>query len=311
MSGLHWVGALDTTQQSQVRALVDAATGADGVAPVSEHVLLSLPTESKHLLATDGDVITGYANLSAGPPTAELVVHPEHRRHGLGTALITEILGTEVVGSDPTVQVWAHGNGVAAQAVARRLGLVSRRELCQMRLDLATVELPKVIAPEGVRLRTYEPETDDAAVLAVNNAAFAWHPEQGGWGERELAERRAEPWFDAEGFFLAVDDRAELLGFHWTKVHPPEGADPALGEVYVVGVSPQAQGRGLGRVLTLAGLHHLRSRGLGSVLLYVEADNTAAVHTYTKLGFRQYHVDVAYGCVVDRDVMGAGTTRPS
>jgi len=27
----------------------------------------------------------------------------------------------------------------------------------------------------------------------------------------------------------------------------------------------------------------------------VESDNTAAVHTYTKLGFTKYHVDVAYG----------------
>lgn len=288
MSWTGWVPALDATQQSQVRVLLAAATSVDGVAPVSEQVLLSLPTHAQHLLATDGDVVTGYANLSADPPMAELAVHPEHRRHGVGTALTTAVLG-------PQVQVWAHGNGVAAQGLARRLGLVSCRELWQMRLDLATVALSEVIPPEGVRLRTYVPEVDDAAVLSVNNAAFAWHPEQGGWGERELAERRAEPWFDAKGFFLAVDDREELLGFHWTKVHPPEGADPALGEVYVVGVSPQAQGRGLGRVLTLAGLHHLRSLGLTTVLLYVEGDNTAAVHTYTKLGFTKYHVDVAYG----------------
>lgn len=290
MSQPGWVSVLDAAQQEQVRALVTAATEVDGVAPVSEQVLLALAEEGQHLLATDGRVITGYAQLSAEPSTAEVVVAPAHRRHGTGSALVAQVLR-----ADPDARVWAHGNGVAAQGLARRLGLVSRRELWQMRLDLNRVELPEAVVPQGVRLRGYEPVADDDAVLAVNNAAFAWHPEQGGWGADELAQRRGEAWFDAEGFFLAVDDDDRLLGFHWTKVHPPEGSDPALGEVYIVGVSPQAQGRGLGRVLTLVGLHHLRAAGLSTVLLYVESDNTAAVHTYEKLGFTKYHVDVAYG----------------
>ena len=290
MSQPGWVSVLDAAQQAKVRALVTAATEVDGVAPVSEQVLLALAEEGQHLLATDGSVITGYAPLSAEPSTAEVVVAPAHRRHGTGSALVAQVLR-----ADPDARVWAHGNGVAAQGLARWLGLVSRRELWQMRLDLNRVELPEAVVPQGVRLRGYEPVADDDAVLAVNNAAFAWHPEQGGWGADELAQRRGEAWFDAEGFFLAVDNDDRLLGFHWTKVHPPEGSDPALGEVYIVAVSPQAQGRGLGRVLTLVGLHHLCAAGLSTVLLYVESDNTAAVHTYTKLGFTKYHVDVAYG----------------
>ena len=44
----------------------------------------------------------------------------------------------------------------------------------------------------------------------------------------------------------------------------------------------------------LGGLHYLRGRELDQIMLYVEADNTAAVHTYTKLGFANYHVDAAY-----------------
>ncbi len=285
-----WGSVLDAAQQARVRQLVAAATEVDGVAPVSEQVLLALAEEGQHLLATDGSVITGYAQLSVDGLSAEVVVAPQHRRHGTGSTLVAQVLR-----ADPDARVWAHGNGVAAQGLARRLGLVSRRELWQMRLDLDDAQLAEVVVPQGIRLRTYLPEVDDDAVLAVNNAAFAWHPEQGGWGADELAQRRGEAWFDAEGFFLAVDDDDRLLGFHWTKVHPPEGSDPALGEVYIVGVSPQAQGRGLGRTLTLVGLHHLRSKDLPTALLYVESDNTAAVHTYTKLGFTKYHVDVAYG----------------
>jgi mycothiol synthase len=77
--------------------------------------------------------------------------------------------------------------------------------------------------------------------------------------------------------------------------------DPPLGEVYVVGIDPAAQGRGLGRLLTLAGLHYLRDRGLGAVLLYTEADNAAAVHTYTRLGFAVAHVDAAYAAGASGD----------
>jgi mycothiol synthase len=153
-------------------------------------------------------------------------------------------------------------------------------------------ELPPVKVSDGVRLRTYEGSGDDAELLRVNNAAFSWHPEQGGWSDADIAERRGESWFDPQGLFLAVDDQTgKLLGFHWTKVHGPE-----LGEVYVVGVDPEAQGRGLGATLTLAGLHHLADRlgPLAEVTLYVEADNSAAVKTYERLDFRVFAADVAY-----------------
>ena len=197
-------------------------------------------------------------------------------------------------GGDGT-RVWAHGNLEPARATAAALGLVVVRELLQMRRPLT--DLPPVPAPDGVRITTYSGSADDAELLRVNNAAFAWHPEQGGWTEADIAERRGEPWFDPDGLFMAVDEQTgKLLGFHWTKVH---NAD--LGEVYVVGVDPAAQGRGLGATLTLVGLHHLAERLTGSsqptVMLYVEADNSAAVNTYRRLGFEVYSVDAAYAAV--------------
>jgi mycothiol synthase len=89
----------------------------------------------------------------------------------------------------------------------------------------------------------------------------------------------AEPWFDPAGLLVATDgDR--LLGFHWTKQH-----SPGIGEVYVVGIDPAAQGRGLGKLLTLAGLHHLTDKGVSEILLYVESDNAPAIAVYKSLGF--------------------------
>ncbi len=65
-------------------------------------------------------------------------------------------------------------------------------------------------------------------------------------------------------------------------------------EVYVVGVDPDAQGLGLGRTLTLVGLHHLRSVGMDQIMLYVDESNVAAVRLYESLGFTRYAVDVMY-----------------
>lgn len=279
---ISWRTGLAVSDQQRIIALIDAATATDGVAPVGDQVLRELARDdTRHLLALDDDELTGYLNLASG--MAELVVHPAARRRGIGTELVRTGLAA---GGDDT-RVWAHGNLEPARALAASLGLVPKRELLQMRRGLA--DLPPVPTVDG--LRTYAGPSDDAELLRVNNAAFSWHPEQGGWTEADIAERRAEGWFDAAGLFL-IFDGPTLLGFHWTKVHSPE-----LGEVYVVGVDPAAQGRGLGAPLTLVGLHHLAQR-LGpqaDVTLYVEGDNAAAVKTYRRLGFEVFSADVAYG----------------
>jgi mycothiol synthase len=289
-----WRTGLDEDEQRQIRELIAAAKRADGVAPVGDQVLRELPHDrTRHLLAVDGSQVVGYLNLTADPPMAELVVHPDARRRGVGSAMART--GLSEGGDD--ARIWAHGNLEPARATAAALGLVTVRELLQMRRPLA--DLPPVSVPDGVRITTYSGPPDDAELLRVNNAAFAWHPEQGGWTEAELAERRSEPWFDPAGIFLAVDEQTgTLLGFHWTKVHAaPRGEVHAadLGEVYVVGVDPAAQGRRLGGALTLIGLHHLADRlPGGAVMLYVEADNSAAVKTYQRLGFEVFSVDAAY-----------------
>lgn len=291
MTEIGWRTGLSDDEQSRIRELIEAATAADGVVPVGEQVLRELPHDrTRHLVARDGEGIVGYLNLAAGDESAmaEVAVHPRARRRGIGSALVREGLAE----GGPDARVWAHGNLEPARATAASLGLTVVRELLQMRRPLTG--LPPAPALDGARITTYSGPGDDEALLRVNNAAFAWHPEQGGWTEAEIAERRGEPWFDPEGLFLAVDENTgEVLGFHWTKIH-----DDDLGEVYVVGVDPAARGRGLGAVLTLTGLHHLAERLSQSphptVMLYVEADNSAAVKTYRKLGFEVFAVDAAY-----------------
>jgi mycothiol synthase len=297
VTAISWRTRLSDDEQLAIREMVAAATTADGVAPVGDQVLRELPHDrTRHLLATDGEDVAGYLNLAGedGSAMAELVVHPRARRRGIGS----EMARTGLAEGGDGARMWAHGNLEPARATAAALGLVVVRELLQMRRPLTG--LPPVTVSDGVRLTTYSGPADDAEVLRVNNAAFAWHPEQSGWTEADIAERRGEQWFDPAGLFMAVDEKTEkLLGFHWTKVHSAD-----LGEVYVVGVDPAAQGRGLGATLTLVGLHHLAERLSGAadpaVMLYTEADNTAAVKTYERLGFTVFSTDAAYALTATR-----------
>ncbi|GAA3530389.1 mycothiol synthase [Nocardioides daeguensis] len=266
----------DTPALDAIGRVRAACREQDGTDPVDEAVTLRL---KHHGLAGTGAWVARDGFALRHDDALDLAVAPAARGRGLGAAL-----GALALAEPGPLTAWSHGDHPGAAALARRWGFVRTRELWVMRRP-AAVPLPGVEPPPGVRIRDFG-ENDAAAVLAVNAAAFAHHPEQGALDAAGLAERMAEPWFDPAGLLLAVDDDGELLGFHWTKQH-----DASLGEVYVVGVSPAAQGRGLGRVLTVAGLHHLAARGVAEVQLYVESDNTPARRLYEDLGFQHAAAD--------------------
>jgi len=296
-------------QVSDVFTLLQAASGADGVYPLSEHVVLHLrrggDLPAVHLLGVDGDAVVGYAHVDTTDAvmgaSAELVVHPSYRRKGLGRKLTREAL-TVAAEHDTAgrLRLWSHGDHPSATALAMSLGFERYRVLWQMRRPLHG-SVPDAEVPEGFRLRSFVAGKDDEAWLELNNRAFAEHPDQGRWTIRDLELRMAEPWFDPAGFLLAeriADGR--LLGFHWTKVHGnragagAEHAHSPIGEVYVLGVDPDAQGTGLAVPLTVAGLRYLRGLGLDQVMLYVDASNTRAVRLYERLGFVPWITDAAF-----------------
>ncbi|MFJ2030620.1 mycothiol synthase [Streptosporangium sp. NPDC087985] len=315
-------GRLDGQEVAAVLTVVEAATEADGVRPLNEHVMLHLryggDERAGAVLLYAGDDLAGYAHVDPTDPvegpSGELVIHPAFRGQGHGRHLLQAVLDR----TGGHLRLWAHGGHPGAEALALSTGFTKIRSLWQMRRSLFAA-LPGFELPDGVRLRTFEPgSSDEEAWVALNAKAFAHHPEQGAWTLEDLRRREQEPWFDPAGFFLAVrpagsggtdnggggsGDSAgggttggdRLAGFHWTKVHGDGGhGHEPIGEVYVIGVDPAEQGGGLGRSLTLAGLSHLRARGLAQVMLYVDESNTAAIHLYEKLGFTRWDVDVMY-----------------
>jgi mycothiol synthase len=296
-----------------VNAVIGAAEAHDGSAPVDEAVHLML---AHHGLARaalwladapaadagraddsgtdDGAGTAAFALAHRRPddgdhPThLELVTAPQARGRGLGGALAAAALDSQ---PGPWV-AWSHGHHPAAERLAARHGFEATRSLWVMRLA-AGRDVPHRAAPAGVTLRSFRPG-DEPGVLEVNAAAFADHPEQGALDRAGFDERVSQSWFDPEGLVVAERD-GEIVGFHWTKTHP--GASPH-GEVYVIGVAPALQGSGLGAALLSAGVEHLRSRGLGEVVLYVESDNPA-VRLYERVGFthaaEDTHVQYARG----------------
>ena len=299
---------LEPEEIAQVLELARVASDADGVYPLSEHVVLHLrhggDAPAIHLLAEDAGQLAGYAHVDTTDAvegaSAELVVHPMCRRRGLGRALVLAV-SQAAAEHDPAgrLRLWAHGDHPSATALALSLGFERARVLLQMRRSLyAPVDAPEW--PAGVEVRAFRPGKDDQAWVEVNARAFANHPDQGQWTIRDLQVRMAEPWFDPAGFLMAWQDET-LLGFHWTKVHgslrPTAGAEhdhQPIGEVYVLGVDPAAHGRGLGTALTRAGLRYLRGLGLDQAMLYADEANTAAVALYTKLGFARWSTDVSF-----------------
>lgn len=273
-----------------VGRLADRAEAVDGAAPLNEAALLHLRhprADVHHLLAYLDERLVGYAQLEHGPEasTAQLVVDPAHRRRGVGTQLAEQLLGE----APTAVRAWSAGASTAAAALAARVGLQVGRELSIMRRDLET-DWPAPVVPADVRIRSFQVGQDEPDWLAVNARAFAHHPEQGAITATDLAQRMAEPWFDPAGLLLAVDPADDrLLGFHWTKRQ-----SESLGEIYVLGVDPGGHRRGLGAVLSVAGLRHLRGQGLADAMLYVDESNAAAVKLYERLGFSVWSTDVSY-----------------
>lgn len=303
-------GGVDQQLLKDCRNLLAAAEESDGNPSISEQTLISMRAgdSTEHNVLTlalyapdedsdpsSGQDLAGFAAVVEEPDgtgVVEIAVHPSYRNQGVADRLVGVLRDRRGFAG---LRAWSHGNHEAAADLAARYGYVPVRELWKMRMTTTAADLPDVVLPDGVRIRAFVPGQDEEGWLAANRAAFAHHPEQGSLTRADLDARMAESWFDPAGFLLAVGRDGRLLGYHWTKVHPRHGAHPAVGEIYVVGVTPEAQGSGLGKALTVAGIKHLQSLGLHAVMLYVDADNAPAVALYRRLGFSRWDMDVMYG----------------
>jgi mycothiol synthase len=301
----------------EILDLIEATARLEGHRPVGEHKYSHLKVRATGWLGVlareDGELI-GYAPTRWGHPddrprvAVEVVVHPDHRHGGtVATELLDETTSAVGRAGGGLLYLWVHRVEKADQTLAYELGWDIQRELAFLTRRLAS-QPPRAILPESVELRAYRGE--DEAFLEVNNAAFAGHPENGGWDAADFAARRALDWFEPDDLLMAWRGD-ELLGFHWTKWHGHESdevpAHEPVGEVYVLAIHPRAQGLGLGRALLRAGVRHLHDRGCREAVLYVDCASTPAVRLYESEGFTYRYRDVCYERWVDPAVEDAAS----
>ena len=269
--------------------VVSAPADADGTPAGHPHgpVLLAAP-------AGTGRTPVGYAALTGGhggDRQVELAVAPTRRGRGIGTALLLAARDQVVANGGGRLRGWAHQQIPIADRLAAHAGMRIERRLLVMVRALPTAPPPD--PPAGVRVRRFVRGQDETAWLALNNAAFRGHPEQGGWTADDLKWRLDADWSDPSRFVLAADDSGLLAGV-WTKLAP----HARQGELFVVAVAPRAQRRGLGALVVSHALAALAEAGASSACLYCDAANKPARRMYERAGFvvaredRSYAVDV-------------------
>jgi mycothiol synthase len=320
------VAAPDPALLSEISDLLDRSERARGHVAVSEQKTFSLtaavrggaPSGGTALVAAlvarrrGHGALVGVAPLVGDRASAEfaveVVVSPTAGRPAeVADALVDAALDWVTGAGGGRLRLWASRATAADDDRAAARGFRRERDLLQLRCPLP-LDGGDPVAGAAIRTRPFRPGRDEEALLAVNNRAFASHPEQGGWTLASLEEREREPWFDPGGILL-LDEGGRLVGFCWTKVH--EDSDPPMGEIYVIGVDPDVRGRGWGRALTRAGLDWLAGRGLSVGMLYVDGANTAALTLYLSMGFTQDHVDRAYVVRLDAGTAAAGGDQPT
>lgn len=274
---------LTPTMQDALRGLVAEITAHDGISPINESASLGIDglRDADFFFMGRRSDPHGFVVCDERESTLQVGVHPQHRRQGVATELLTEALRAY-----PTFSLWAFGTLPGAPELARRMRMVATRELLRMERDLPVVGDDATAA--GYEIGPFM-TGDREQVVAVNAAAFAHHPEQGRLTVEEFDQLTAQDWFDPEGLFVARTTDGEVAGFHWTKRH-----GGGLGEVYVLAVAPGHEGKGLGRVLLNRGLDHLATVGDTQVQLYVEASERRVVRLYRNAGFEIAQTDTSY-----------------
>lgn len=194
-------------------------------------------------------------------------VHPEHRGHGLGTALAEAVeTRARARGAATLAQDVAPGNERAKVLLAAR-GYALEHVFA--RLVLPADRAAALAEPAGVR--PFEPG-DEAAAADVIARAFATT------GLRPApAEVARVQWPDTSLWFVTEDGASGAV-----RAQLRDGDEGWIAEI---GVDPAAGGRGLGTALLHAAARALAARGARHVALSVRASNQGALRLYRRLGF--------------------------
>ena len=108
-----------------------------------------------------------------------------------------------------------------------------------------------------------------------------------GWRERQSEDLAVTLDDEPENVDIVLVD-GELAGWVCTRIHPEDH----MGEVYVLAIDPEHQGKGLGRALLQHSIERARSHGMRMVMVETGDDpgHAPARHLYETSGFERWPV---------------------
>jgi len=259
------------------------------------------PEDNLFVVEAAGDTV-GYLDvkpeLNIKRAVFSYLVHPKHRRGNFARGLVERAVHRA---SELRAKV-AHVNIPQQSAADKRLfsemGFGFVRRFLELRMDLSKAHLVKIshAAPPCRRLRRGEEDQ----LVQIQNRSFA-----NTWGYspntiEEVVYRASLPNCSPEDVVLACDGD-QPIGYCWTRINPGdnEAISRTKGRIYMLGVDPDYRGKGVGRQVLLAGLSHLKDRGIRTVELTVDSENKAACSLYRSAGFEVYTSSLWYEKVLN------------
>jgi mycothiol synthase len=228
-------------------------------------------------------------------------VHPSHRRHGIGRALLRYNMARlrDVAARQDDAEGREFGSWIAAGEVGARV-LLESEGFVPVRFGFAMRrpnlnDLPAVALPDGVTIRPVE-AAHHRAIFDADNEAFRDH-----WGHREQREEDfrflfGHPSLDTRLWRVAWDGD-EVAGSVLAFIFETENAKLRVKRGWLERVSVRRpwRRRGLARALIVSALAGLRHAGMGEAMLGVDSENpTGALQLYESLGFEAHDRGTAY-----------------
>ena len=246
--------------------------------------------EQDLFIAETGNDIVGFMDISAELPIGRIIldcwVHPEHRWRGIATRLLNSSINRAQKMGAEIAHVNIVESNKAAQMVLPRLGFKYVRRFLELRLDMVRVRWSD-IDQSPLQYRHLRPG-EEQLLTEIQNTSFT-----GTWGfnpntVEDIAFRLNMGNHSPEDIILAYDDDDKVIGYCWTETASDvtSTTDQNMGRISMIGVVPAFQGQGLGKGVLLAGLAHLKNKGLPATELTVDSQNEVARSLYQSMGFK-------------------------
>jgi len=257
---------------------------------IAEHLGRPNYSPEQDLLVVEvAENIVGYMDvtreLTIGRVILDCWIHPEHRRRGLATELLSYAMQRAKELGAKVAQVNISQDNVVAKSMLTKLGFECVRRFLELRLDMVKIRWQD-IDHAALRCRHLRPG-EEGKLAQIQNRFFV-----GIWGYNpntveEITYRTNLSNRSPEDIVLTCDGD-KVIGYCWTE-RACEGKtanSERKGRIFMLGVDPDYRRQGVGKRVLLAGLAYLKAKGLRVAELTVDSENKAACALYRSVGFK-------------------------